>query len=206
MFPLTIRDFWLKHGAMSPTIASQIAQGQEAVFRYGQRLRTWVDQSSPFHPRLWCFLVGPVFVTTILLAATVNIFWKNSFDHGLQRQQEADESILTNFNQSSTDPWHTHTHAHTSFVADLRCFCERCAHTRNILDSAVSFCQFNISRNLQYCTCYLSRKFRNYSYPPSEFGTYVFHICIHLFTVLFLDILGIGTNQNIDAEALLRQF
>ena len=92
---------------MSPrAVRSQIAAGQEAVFRYGQRLRTWADQSSPCHPRLWCFLVGPVFLTTVLLASTVNIFWKNSFDNSLKRQQEADDSILNKFNDSFTDPWH----------------------------------------------------------------------------------------------------
>ena len=90
---------------MSRGVASQIAQGQESVFRYGHRLKTWADNTSCFHPRLWCFLVGPVFLTIVLLSVTVNLFWKHSFDHGLSRQHEADASILANFNSSSTDSW-----------------------------------------------------------------------------------------------------
>lgn len=108
IFPcMFVAAFRLKNckGAMSRGVASQIAQGQDAVFRYGHRLKTWADNTSCFHPRLWCFLVGPVFLTIVLLSVTVNLFWKHSFDHGLSRQHEADESILANFNSSSTDSW-----------------------------------------------------------------------------------------------------
>lgn len=83
--------------------ATQIAQGQEVVFRYSQRLKTWADETSFWQPRLWCFLVGPVILTTVLLSFTVNLFWKSSFDHGMLRQQEADDEILQSFNDSSTD-------------------------------------------------------------------------------------------------------
>lgn len=105
---------------------SQIAEGQEAVFRYGRRLKTWADNSSFWHPRLWCFLVGPVILTTVLLALTVNLFWKHSFDEGLARQEEADTTIFENFNNSTTDAWQKFSYVFLSFHkslhrSDMRC-------------------------------------------------------------------------------------
>lgn len=96
----------VRHAYSTP---SKIADGQEAVFRYRHRGDSWENWEKSKecigHPRLTCILVCPVVLTTVLLAVTVNLFWKTSFDSGLLRQQTADALILSNFNASSTDTW-----------------------------------------------------------------------------------------------------
>ena len=89
------------HGeAMDQSRKPRIADGQEAVFRYGEQQSG--GKSSFGNPRLLCILVCPVILIIVLLAISINSIWVNSLDRGLHKAEVADASLLEAFNESST--------------------------------------------------------------------------------------------------------
>ena len=82
----------------------RIADGQEAVFHYGEHQSG--GKSSNFgNPRLLCILVCPVILIMVLLAVSVNSIWVSSLDRGLHKAEVADQSLLQAYNESSTATW-----------------------------------------------------------------------------------------------------
>ena len=105
LFCLKIRwlfVFW-KHGAAMDE-NPRIADGQEAVFRYGEH-QSGAKSSNFGNPRLLCILVCPVILIMVLLAVSVNSIWVSSLDRGLHKAEVADQSLLHAYNESSTATW-----------------------------------------------------------------------------------------------------
>ena len=82
----------------------RIADGQEAVFRYGEH-HSGAKSSNFGNPRLLCILVCPVILIMVLLAVSVNSIWVSSLDRGLHKAEVADQSLLQAYNESSTATW-----------------------------------------------------------------------------------------------------
>jgi len=105
LFCLKIRwlfVFW-KHGAAMDE-KPRIADGQEAVFRYGEH-QSGAKSSNFGNPRLLCILVCPVILIMVLLAVSENSIWVSSLDRGLHKAEVADQSLLHAYNESSTATW-----------------------------------------------------------------------------------------------------
>lgn len=80
---------------------ARIADGQAAVFRYGENKQEQVFKSIKGHPRLLFLLVCPVILILVVLAVSVNSLWVSSMELGLKRTEDADRSVLDAFNASS---------------------------------------------------------------------------------------------------------
>lgn len=78
-----------------------LTDGQEAVF---QCCEVQLEQRSHRNPRLWCFLVCPVFLIILTQSISVNRIWRASLDRGLERQVRAHQDVLDGYNKTSYDP------------------------------------------------------------------------------------------------------
>ena len=77
-----------------------LSDGQEAVFQCCEV----PEQKRYGSPRLWCFLVCPVFLIIVTLSILVNRIWRASLERGLERQVHAHQDVLDGYNKTSYDP------------------------------------------------------------------------------------------------------
>ena len=65
------------------------------IHRYGR------FEAPLWHPSLGCTLVCPMVLTVVALALTINVYWIQVFEFGMQRRQQADDAIIEGFKNSS---------------------------------------------------------------------------------------------------------